>query len=105
MGGTRTQQTRHVGNLRGGCSRTRTGLAALALSWGSWTAFHLCGVDIDNCCDAQTGKFTPESREIVIGLDSYSEYSPSGTGATYPDAWDVAWSQGYEAAVPWYQGR
>ena len=22
----------------------------------------------------------PESREIVIGLDSYAEYSPSGTG-------------------------
>lgn len=40
----------------------------------------LCGVDIDNCCDAVTGKFTPESREIVIGLDSYAEYSPSGTG-------------------------
>ncbi|MFZ0869022.1 MAG: AAA family ATPase [Candidatus Sulfotelmatobacter sp.] len=38
------------------------------------------GVDIDKCCDAVTGKFTAESREIVIGLDSYSEYSPSGTG-------------------------
>ncbi len=38
------------------------------------------GVDIDKCCDAVTGKFTPESREIVIGLDSYGEYSPSGTG-------------------------
>jgi hypothetical protein len=41
----------------------------------------LCGVDIDNCCDAQTGKFTKESKAIVIDLDSYSEYSPSGTGA------------------------
>jgi hypothetical protein len=38
------------------------------------------GVDIDKCCDAVTGKFTPESREIVIGLDSYGEFSPSGTG-------------------------
>jgi hypothetical protein len=38
------------------------------------------GVDIDKCCDAVTGKFTPESREIVIALDSYGEYSPSGTG-------------------------
>jgi hypothetical protein len=38
------------------------------------------GIDIDKCCDAVTGKFTPESREIVIGLDSYGEYSPSGTG-------------------------
>ncbi len=41
----------------------------------------LCGVDIDSCCDAQTGKFTKESKAIVINLDSYSEYSPSGTGA------------------------
>jgi hypothetical protein len=38
------------------------------------------GVDIDKCCDAVTGKFTAESRVIVIALDSYSEYSPSGTG-------------------------
>jgi AAA domain len=38
------------------------------------------GVDLDQCCDAVTGKFTPESREIVIDLDSYGEYSPSGTG-------------------------
>lgn len=38
------------------------------------------GVDIDACCDAVTGQFTPESREVVIGLDSYGEYSPSGTG-------------------------
>jgi hypothetical protein len=38
------------------------------------------GVDIDKCCDAVTGKFTAESRKIVIDLDSYSEYSPSGTG-------------------------
>ena len=46
----------------------------LMLGEGVW------GVDIDGCCDAMTGKFTPESREIVIALDSYGEYSPSGTG-------------------------
>jgi hypothetical protein len=39
------------------------------------------GVDLDKCCDAVTGKFTPASREIVIALNSYGEYSPSGTGA------------------------
>jgi hypothetical protein len=38
------------------------------------------GVDIDKCCDAVTGKFTPESREIVIALDTYAEYSYSGDG-------------------------
>lgn len=38
------------------------------------------GVDIDECCDAVTGKFTPESRELVIALDTYAEYSYSGDG-------------------------
>ena len=38
------------------------------------------GVDIDACCDAASGKFTPESREIVIALDTYTEYSYSGDG-------------------------
>jgi len=46
----------------------------LVLGDGVW------GVDIDACCDSAFGKFTPESREIVIALDSYGEYSPSGTG-------------------------
>jgi hypothetical protein len=46
----------------------------LVLGDGVW------GVDIDGCCDAVSGKFAPESREIVIALDSYGEYSPSGTG-------------------------
>jgi len=41
----------------------------------------LSGVDIDLCCDAVTGKFSAESRALVIDLDSYSEFSPSGTGA------------------------
>jgi putative DNA primase/helicase len=38
------------------------------------------GCDIDACCDAVSGKFSPESRQIVIALDTYGEYSPSGTG-------------------------
>src|ERR1700674_1718319 len=41
----------------------------------------IVGIDFDKCCDSVTGKFTPQSREIVIALDSYGEYSPSGTGA------------------------
>jgi hypothetical protein len=41
----------------------------------------ITGVDIDACCDAVSGKFSAESRALVIDLDSYSEYSPSGTGA------------------------
>lgn len=38
------------------------------------------GVDIDECCDAVTGKFTSESRDVVIALDTYAEYSYSGDG-------------------------
>jgi hypothetical protein len=41
----------------------------------------IVGVDFDKCCDAHEGKFTPASREIVIALDSYGEYSPNGYGA------------------------
>ena len=44
------------------------------------TVPYVWGVDIDRCV-SDTGQFSPESREIVIGLDSYSELSPSGTGA------------------------
>jgi hypothetical protein len=41
----------------------------------------IVGVDFDKCCDAFEGKFTPASREMVIALDSYGEYSPNGFGA------------------------
>lgn len=41
----------------------------------------IVGVDFDKCCDAVEGKFTPVSREMVISLDSYGEYSPNGFGA------------------------
>src|SRR4029077_2982845 len=39
----------------------------------------IVGVDGDECVDPD-GRFSPESREVVIALDSYSEFSPSGTG-------------------------
>jgi hypothetical protein len=59
----------------------RSRFSGVGVVLGEVDGIHVSGVDIDNCCDAQTGKFTPESKAIVIGLDSYSEYSPSGTGA------------------------
>jgi hypothetical protein len=40
----------------------------------------LCVVDLDHCVDASTGKVEPWAREIIIALDTYSEFSPSGTG-------------------------
>jgi AAA domain len=42
---------------------------------------YVWGVDFDKCCDAVTGKFTPEVREVIIRLNTYGEFSPSGTGA------------------------
>jgi putative DNA primase/helicase len=61
-------------------SANTVGFSGVGLVLGEVDDIHVSGVDLDNCCDAVTGKFTPESREIVIGLDSYAEYSPSGTG-------------------------
>lgn len=61
-------------------SANAVGYSGVGLVMGEVDGIHVSGVDLDNCCDAVTGKFTPESREIVIGLDSYAEYSPSGTG-------------------------
>ena len=37
------------------------------------------GVDLDHVIDG--GKLTPEAQDIISTLDSYTEYSPSGTGA------------------------
>jgi hypothetical protein len=47
---------------------------------GALDGVSVWGVDLDKCCDAFTGKFTADSKTIVIGLDSYAEYSPSGEG-------------------------
>lgn len=62
-------------------SASPVGFSCVGLVLGEVEGIHVSGVDLDKCCDAVTGKFTPESKEIVIGLDSYTEYSPSGTGA------------------------
>ena len=62
------------------CAVVVSGFDGIGLVLGDVDGVAVWGVDIDGCCDALTGKFTPESREVVIGLDSYGEYSPSGTG-------------------------
>jgi hypothetical protein len=59
----------HVANFSG-----------IGLALGEFDGVAVWGVDIDLCCDAVTGKFSPESRQVVIDLDSYAEFSPSGTG-------------------------
>lgn len=39
-----------------------------------------CGIDMDHCRDPQTGVIKPWAMEIVKGLDSYTEITPSGEG-------------------------
>jgi RecA-family ATPase len=41
---------------------------------------NLCGVDLDDCLDPETGEIEPWAREVIEDLDSYTEISPSGTG-------------------------
>jgi len=38
------------------------------------------GVDLDKCVDPSTGDVEPWARDIVERLNSYTEFSPSGTG-------------------------
>jgi primase-polymerase (primpol)-like protein len=38
------------------------------------------GVDLDECRNPETGEVEPWALEIVCGLDSYTEVSPTGTG-------------------------
>jgi putative DNA primase/helicase len=39
-----------------------------------------CGVDLDACVDPKTDEIASWASEIVGELDSYTEFSPSGTG-------------------------
>jgi hypothetical protein len=38
------------------------------------------GVDLDDCRDPDTGEVQPWAAEIITGMDSYAEVSPSATG-------------------------
>lgn len=38
------------------------------------------GVDLDGCVDPETGEIALWASQIIEGLDSYTELSPSGTG-------------------------
>jgi hypothetical protein len=58
-----------------------TKFSGIGLALGRFDGVYVWGVDFDKCCDRATGKFTPETRQVVIDLDTYSEYSPSGEGA------------------------
>ncbi|MGC2476642.1 MAG: AAA family ATPase [Candidatus Sulfotelmatobacter sp.] len=62
------------------CAAVVSQFDGIGLVLGDVDGVSVFGLDIDACCDALTGKFTPESRELVILANSYGEYSPSGTG-------------------------
>jgi putative DNA primase/helicase len=40
-----------------------------------------CGVDVDKCRDVKTGEFTEGAKAVIQRLSTYTEISPSGTGA------------------------
>ena len=40
----------------------------------------LCGVDLDDCLNPETGEIEGWAQEVIEELDSYTEISPSGTG-------------------------
>lgn len=40
-----------------------------------------CGVDLDGCVAPETGEIESWAVEILTELDSYTEFSPSGTGS------------------------
>lgn len=52
----------------------RHGLAGVGIEFASG----VCGVDLDGVISG--GQITPEAADIVETMDSYTEYSPSGTG-------------------------
>jgi len=41
---------------------------------------HLVGFDLDGCRNPATGEIAPWAQDVVDGLNSYTEVSPSGTG-------------------------
>jgi len=55
------------------------GLSGVGIVLSKDDGNHLVGVDLDHCID-DAGNLTPEAKEIVELLDSYTEITPSGRG-------------------------
>jgi primase-polymerase (primpol)-like protein len=49
--------------------------SGIGLVLGTVDGVSVWGVDIDKCCDVATGKFSPESRAVVIALDSRADFA------------------------------
>ncbi|QNI35452.1 phage NrS-1 polymerase family protein [Edaphobacter albus] len=67
---------------------------------GEVDGIRVSGVDIDKCYDREAKLFTPESRDYVIGLDSYTEFSPSGDGVHILVLGDLRGRTGAKEPVP-----
>jgi hypothetical protein len=73
---------------RSGLVTLDVALAKLAASNGTYTGIGfaflpgdgLIGVDIDKCIDPETGEVSDLAMQTIAGCNSYTEYSPSGTG-------------------------
>lgn len=74
--------------------------SGVGLVLGEVDGIHVSGVDIDGCYDSITRKFTAESKAIVIGLDSYTEFSPSGDGVHILVVGDIAGRKGMKLPFP-----
>lgn len=59
---------------------TRTDSAYTGIGFAFLPGDGLIGVDIDKCIDLETGEVSDLAMQTIAGCDSYTEYSPSGTG-------------------------
>ena len=52
----------------------------------------ICAIDIDHCC--KDGEFTDMAKDIISAMNSYTEFSPSGTGVhIYFKVGDIAYDK------------
>jgi hypothetical protein len=58
----------------------KVGYSGVGVVLGLVDGVYVSGVDIDHCYDPDSKKTVEEARQIVKGLDSYAEISPSGDG-------------------------
>lgn len=61
----------------------------------------ICGIDLDHIIDPNTGEINAAALEIIQAMDSYTEYSPSGTGVHiyYYGANHSEWKNKIEGAL------